>query len=177
MAREVEARAAARVAPPARVRAPLLRPGARLPRQAARRLAAWRARRSTKAPPGRCRGRALRPRCRPRCRDLPQPGGSRDRPLRRGPRGRRARGSDAPRQRSTTMSSPQPLSSPELSGLDRVSHLAAPKIRACPSARIQAAGVIQSNTVRHGTIQSSIEFYRVHPAGESARGNPRTRPP
>ena len=75
------------------------------------------------------------------------------------------------------MSSPQPLSSPELSGLDRVSHLAAPKIRACPSARIQAAGVIQSNTVRHGTIQSSIEFYRVHPAGESARGNPRTRPP
>ena len=159
VAREAAARGvAARAAPPVRVRALLLRPGARPPRLAGRRLAARRARRSAKAPRDRCRDRALRP----RCRDLPQctqQGGSRGQPPRRGQRGRRARGSDAPRRRSTTMICPQPRSSPELIGLDRVSHHVAAalaalptRIRACPS-RVRArtsGGVIQytSNTVR-----------------------------
>ena len=107
------------MAPPAWVRAPLRRPGARPPRLAARQLAAARhARRSAKALRDRCRGRARRP----RCRDLPQPGvGSRGRQPRQGQmggqkggqRGRRARGNDAPRQRCTTTTCPQPLRTPE----------------------------------------------------------------
>ena len=119
-AREAGARGAeGRAAPPARVLAPLRRPGTRPPRLAARQLAAARhARRSAKALRGRCRGRARRP----RCRDLPQPVVvSRGRQPRQsqmggqkgGQRGGRARGSGAPRQRCTTTTYPQPLRTPE----------------------------------------------------------------